>query len=239
MKQLVSLLLLLPLLGLSQTKTVLNGSRYFVMPGNAAAFEKAVGEHAQKYHKGDFAWRVWSIETGPDAGGYMITEGPSDWASIDKRGNLGAEHMDDWSKNIAPLLTNRYQSVFAEFIPSLSTVQLTDYADKIVITHISTKPGRIVATRALFTKMLKVWKEAGESVAVYGLTASGDPGFLYVTRLKNGLAELASDYRKPIEDRFNAAWGSGAWSKYLDDYANAVESRWSEILVYKPELSSK
>jgi len=239
MKRLVFLLLLLPLLGMSQTKNVLNASRYFVSPGKAAAFEKAVASHAQKYHKGDWTWRVWSIETGPDAGGYMITEGPGEWAAIDKRGDLGADHMTDWTTNIAPLLSDRYQNMYVEFIPALSTVQLTDYSDKIVITHMTTKPGKIVATRALFTKMIKLWKDAGESVAVYSAVASGDPGFIYVSRLKTGLAELASDYRKPLQERFEAAWGKDSFDKYLADYADAVDNRWSEILVYKPELSSK
>lgn len=202
-------------------------------------FEKAVGEHAKKYHTGDWSWRVWSIETGPDAGGYMITEGPGDWASIDSRGDLGEDHMDDWNKNIASLISDRFENMYVDFKADQSTVQLSDYADKIVINHMIVKPGKIVAAQALIAKMKKVWEAGKESVAVYSVTASGDPAFITVTRLKEGLKELADGYRKPMKERFEAVYGAGSWNTYLKDYADAVERRWSELLIYKPALSSK
>ena len=73
----------------------------------------------------------------------------------------------------------------------------------------------------------------------YSLVASGEPGFTMVNRLKDGFKELADDYRKPMFERFNDVYGAGAWDAYLKDYADAVENRWSELLVYKPALSSK
>ncbi|HUQ96436.1 MAG TPA: hypothetical protein VM010_02140, partial [Chitinophagaceae bacterium] len=83
MKKYFFLLLLLPLLGMGQTKTLLTSNRLFSKNGNAPDFEKALANHAQKYHKGEVAWRVWSIESGPDAGGYMVTEGPTTWSTLD------------------------------------------------------------------------------------------------------------------------------------------------------------
>jgi hypothetical protein len=239
MRKIFLFCMLVPLFGMSQTKTVLNASRYFCKPDKVQEFEKALGAHAQKYHTGDWHWRVWSIESGPDAGGYMVSEGPSDWATIDGRGDLGAEHLADWNKNVAPLTTNQYSSSYSEFQSGLSTVQLTDYADKIIINHMNAKPGKLGAVRELITKLKKVWEAGNESVAVYSLTASGEPGFTTVTRLKNGLKEMAEGYRKPINERYNEVYGAGAWDAYLKDYADAVEKRWSELLIYKPKLSSK
>jgi hypothetical protein len=91
----------------------------------------------------------------------------------------------------------------------------------------------------LITKLKKVWEAGKESVAVYSLTASGDPGFITVTRLRAGLKELADGYRKSTSDRYNEIYGAGSWDAYLKDYADAVERRWSELLIYKPNLSSK
>ena len=239
MKKIFLLCLLIPVFGMSQTKTVLNSSRHFVKPDKVQEFEKALGAHSQKYHKGDWHWRVWSIESGPDAGGYMITEGPSDWATIDGRGDLSAEHMTDWNKNVAPLTTSRYSSDYFTFNADLSTVEMTDYADKIIINHMMAKPGKLGAVNELVAKLKKVWQAGKESVAVYSVTASGDPGVITVTRLKGGLKELADGYRKPMMERFNEANGAGSWDAYLKDYSDAVERRWSELLVYKPKLSSK
>ena len=101
------------------------------------------------------------------------------------------------------------------------------------------KPGQVFAATELLKKLKKVWEAGKESVAVYSITASGDPGFITVTRLKEGLKEMAVGYRKPIEERYDAINGADSWKSYLKDYASAVERRWSELLVYQPEMSSK
>lgn len=239
MKNLFFLLLLLPLFGIAQTKTLLTTNRVFVKNDKVSEFEKALANHAQKYHTGDVKWRVWSIESGPDAGGYMITEGPTNWAILDSRGDLGAEHTADWEKNVFAHTTGRAQTAYSDFQADLSTVQLTDYADKIIINHMTAKPGMIVKTQDLIKRQKKVWAAGKESVAVYSVAFSGEPGFTTVIRLKDGLKELANDYRKPFADRYNAAHGAGSFDRWLKDYADAVQHRWSELLTYKPNLSSK
>lgn len=239
MKKIFLFFLLIPVLGMSQSKNVLNSSRYFCKPDKVQEFEKAIGAHAKKFHTGDWKWRVWTIETGPDAGGYMVSEGPSNWATIDGRGDISAEHQNDWNKMVAPYITSQYSSSYSTFLPDESTVQLTDYADKIIINHMMAKPGKIVAAKELVKKMKKVWEAGKESVAVYSITASGEPGYITVSRLKGGLKELEDGYRKPMNERYDAAYGAGAWDTYLKDYADAVEKRWSELLIYKPDISSK
>jgi hypothetical protein len=238
MKKFISLLLLLPLLGIGQTKSVITSNRLFARNDKAGDFEKALSNHAKKYHTGDVAWRVWSIQSGPDAGGYMITEGPTTWSTLDSRADISAEHTADWETNVLPLTEGAGQSGYYDFQADLSTVQLTDYADKIIINHMTAKPGKIIDTKSLIQKLKKVWVADKESVAVYSVAYSGEPGYITVTRLKNGLKELASDYRKPMNDRFNAVNGANSFNGWLKDYADVVQKRWSELLIYKPLLSS-
>jgi hypothetical protein len=185
-------LLLLPVLGIGQTKTVLTSNRLFAKNDKAGEFEKALSSHAQKYHTGDVAWRVWSIESGPDAGGYMVSEGPTTWSALDSRADISAEHTADWEKNVLPLTTGQGQSGYYDFQADLSTVQLTDYSDKIVINHMTAKPGKINDVMALIQKLQKVWAADGESVAVYSAAYSGEPGYITVTRLKNGFKRISS-----------------------------------------------
>jgi len=239
MRKSILLLLLIPVLGMSQQKSVLTSNRVFAKNDKVAEFEKALANHAQKYHTGDVKWRVWSIESGPDAGGYMISEGPNSWTALDTRGDISAEHQKDWTTNVLPLTMGRGQSGYDDFQPDMSTVQRPDYAAQLMITHITAKPGRINGVASLLKKMKKMWELGNESVAVYAAAASGEPGYIQVSRLKNGLKELASDYRKPMDERFNETNGAGSFDGWLKDYYEAVQSRWSELLVYKPGLSSK
>ena len=102
MKKYLLLLVLIPFIGFSQTKNVVSVRRFFPKLDKVLELEKALTAHAQKYHTGDWKWRVFEISSGPDAGGYHVVEGPNSWTTLDSRGNLGAEHTADLAKNILP-----------------------------------------------------------------------------------------------------------------------------------------
>ena len=239
MKKFLFMLLLIPVLGIGQTKNVINTTRVFPKADKVLEFEKALATHAQKYHTGDWSWRVYEVTTGPDAGGYHIVEGPASWDAVDGRGNLGKEHNDDWNKNVAVYLTDKVEESYSVYVDSLSTIALTNYSDKIIVNHIYPKPGMIKGANDLVKKLKKVWMDGNENVAVYQSVVSGDPQVVTVTRLKEGLKELADSYRKSIPERYDIAYGAGAWDTYLADYAKYVERRWSELLTYRADLSSK
>ena len=101
------------------------------------------------------------------------------------------------------------------------------------------KPGMIGGVNDLVKRLKKVWMDSNENVAVYQSVISGEPQVVTVTRLKDGLKELSDDYRKPMSERYNAAYGEGSWETFLADYSKYVERRWSELLVFRADLSSK
>jgi len=238
MKKLFLVCLLIPMLGIGQ-KNVISAFRVFPKADKTLEFEKALSAHAQKYHTGDWKWNVWEIQSGPDYGGFMVTEGPLSWEQFDTRGNLGDAHTADWAKNVSPLITDKSSSIYSVYDAEMSTVALTDYADKILITHMYPKPGMVVGANALVRKQNKVWKQSNESMAVYSAVGSGDPQILVVKRLKNGLKELGDDYMKPFNERYEQIHGEGSWKYWLEEYATNIESRWSEILFKRADLSSK
>jgi hypothetical protein len=240
MKKLLFLLLLIPMLGFAQNKNVISTFRAFPKADKVLEFEAAIAAHAQKYHTGDWSWRVFEISSGPDFGGYHITEGPTSWTASDTRGNLGDDHNNDWNKSVAIYLSDRQGAAgYSVYQDSLSTVSLTDFAKHIVITHYYPKPGVIPEVRDLIQKQRKVWVAGNESVAVYNVMNSGAPQFAVVTRLKGGLKELEPGYRKPFDERFEAINGAGSWKYWLEDGSKYLESRWSEMLTMRPDLSSR
>ncbi len=238
MKKIFLFFLLIPTMGISQSNVV-STFRVFPKTDKSLEFEKAFAAHAQKYHTGDWKWRVLSIESGPDAGGFHIVEGPLSWEQFDKRGDLSAAHTADWAKNVTPFILDRGSSGYAEYSAELSNVAITDYTDKIVITHMYPKPGMVNMATELVKKMKNVWVASNESVAVYRASNSGAPQFTTVTRLKGGLKELGENFRKPMPERYDAINGAGSWTQYLADYSNAIENRWSEMLFIRKDLSSK
>jgi len=230
---------MIPLFAISQTKNVVSSDRLFPKNDKIEEFEKALAAHAQKYHTGDWSWRVYDILSGPDAGGYMVTEGPSSWEQLDSRGDISPEHKMDFMKNVAPLTTEKNSSAFTGFRADLSTVQLTDFVDKIAINHVFAKPGFAGDIENMIKKAKKAWELGSQSVAVYESSASGPPQFLIVTRYKQGWKERDSSFMKPFKARYNAANGEDSFDSFTEGLQKCVESSWSELLIYNKELSSK
>jgi hypothetical protein len=239
MRKVIIALLALPFMATAQDKTVVSVNRVFPKGDKVQAFEKALAAHAQKYHKGDVAWRVFTIESGPDAGGYHITEGPKTWDAVDKRGDLGAEHTADYDKNVQPYLQERSSNSFAVYRADLSSVPLTQYSDKINITHVYQKMGYGADVEDMIKKLKKTWDESKQSVAVYESSSSGEPQYILVTRYMNGLKEREMGFRAPMKERYEKANGAGSWDGYMQSLRTSVDRIWSELLFFKADLSSK
>jgi hypothetical protein len=233
------LCILLPLAGITQTKNLVSTHRVFPKADKVLEFEKAIAAHAQKYHSGTAHWRVFAIQSGPDIGGYHITEGPTSWEGEDTRGNLGNEHNVDWNKSVAIYLTDRQSGGYSVYHDSLSTIALGDFSDKINITHVFPKMGKGDEVINIIKKLKKYWAAEGITVAVYTASSSGPAQYTLVTRYKQGLKERAAGFRKPFKEAFEVANGAGSYAQYLRDVAEFTDEVWSELLFLRAELSSK
>ena len=231
--------MLIPLMGISQTNNLISTHRVFPKIDKVLEFEKALANHAQKYHTGTAHWRVFAIQSGPDMGGYHITEGPTNWEAEDVRGNLGTEHNLDWNKNVAIYLTDRQSGGYSTYIDSLSTVALGDFSDKINIMHLYPKIGGSTKIVALIKKLKAAWKAEGSTVAVYAASSSGPNQYTMVTRYKQGLKERAPGFRKPFKATYESVNGEGSWEDYLDVVRQYANEAWSELLFLRADLSSK
>jgi hypothetical protein len=240
MRKIFLLCMLVPLAGIGQNKNVVSANRIFPKVDKVLEFEKALAAHAQKYHTGDWKWRVFEIQSGPDAGGYQISEGPNSWDQIDTRGNLGTEHNTDWNKSVAIYLTERGSNMYSVYQDTLSTVALGDFSDKIEITHWFPKIGWGPKVRGVINEMKNAWKAGGQSVAVYASSSSGPAQFAIVTRYKQGLKERESGFIKPpFKARYETANGEDSFDHYLEVLREYLKDSWSELLFLRADLSSK
>lgn len=239
MKNIFLLLLFIPLIGISQVKNVISTNRVFPKVDKVLEFEKALATHAQKYHTGDVKWRVFQIQTGPDAGGYHIVEGPKSWESEDTRGDINVAHNNDWHKSVMIYLTDRNSSGYSVYIDSLSTVAVGDFSDKVQVTHLFPKPGCGGKLSTMIKNLRKAWAADGASIAVYESNGSGAPQFALARRYKEGLKEKAEGYRKPFVETYEKIHGKGSWSIFNDNVREYLNEQWSELIFLRADLSSK
>ena len=213
--------------------------RVFPKVDKLLEFEKAIASHAQKYHSGDSYWRVFAIQSGPDMGGFQISEGPTSWDALDARGDMGAEHKLDWNKNVAIYLTEKTSGGYSVYQDSLSTVALGDFSDKIAVAHIYPKIGKNFKVRNLIKKLKASWMAEGSTIAVYAANSSGPAQFTIVTRYKQGLKEKAQNFRQPFKGTFESVNGEDSYDDYLDQMGEYVDNVWSELLFLRKDLGSK
>jgi len=230
--------MIIPFMSVAQKPTVVSVTRFFPKNDKIIEFEKAVKNHAQKYHNGDFKWRTYTVETGPDAGSYQMIEGPATWEQVDKRGTLGAEHTTDLYKNLMPTVEKTTQ-IFISYREDLSSVPLTDFSDKISVVRVFPKPGKSMQVENNIKTIKKMWDDSKQSVAVYEASSSGPNQYIIVNRYKEGLKERDPGFMKPMNERFEAANGSGAFEKWQNDISESTENVWYELLYYNADLSSK
>lgn len=231
--------MLAPFIGSSQVKNVISTHRVFPKIDKVLEFEKAISAHAQKYHTGDFKWRIFEIQTGPDFGGFHIVEGPSSWESQDTRGNLGTEHTNDWNQTVAIYLTDRQSAGYSVYVDSLSTVALGDFSDKISVTHVFPKIGYAGKVAGVIKDLKKAWTAEGSTIAVYATSSSGPGQYAIVTRYKQGLKEKADGFRKPFKATYEGIYGANSYEKYLDKVRQYTNDVWSELLFLRADLGSK
>ncbi|HET7897710.1 MAG TPA: hypothetical protein VFL47_08570, partial [Flavisolibacter sp.] len=227
MKKLLLLLLTLPVFLAAQEKTVVTFERYFPKPDKVNAFEKNLAAHVQKFHKGDVGWRVFSIESGPDAGGYLVTEGPTSWDGVDKRGDLGKMHMDDWQMNVQPLLLDKATTDYFVYRLDLSTADLSGTTDKVTIGHNYYKPGYYNEATELLKGLKNNWVQNGQSVAVFESSSSGEPQLMTFTMYKQGLKERETAFRPALPVTFaKANGGEPAWNKFVEGVKMSINRQW-------------
>ena len=158
---------------------------------------------------------------------------------MDKRGDLGGEHTADWNKNVAIYLTDKYASDYLMFNDSLRTVVLSNFSDKITISHWYPKIGFTNKIYDGIVDLRKGWKVGGISAAVYRTVNSGNQRYSIVYRLKNGFVDLANSGASSQKKRYETANGEDSYENYLGLLQNYTANFWSEMMTLRPELGSK
>jgi hypothetical protein len=237
---LLALLMAMPLaLSLAQEKGTLSSERVKPKPGKDAALKKAIAEHAAKYHTGNWKWRVFSVLSGPDAGAYMINEGPNSWTVLEGRNDISEAHQRDYEANVTPLVESNGPSLYLTFQKDVSTDESVGPMKKALLRHIFPKPGKGPRFYDHLRTWKKVWEKLGLKVVVWSAFYSGEPQFVVSYRLPQGWVDLERPMGKELRDGFDEIAGAGAYARYLDDLDRYVDRVSEEMIQLEPELGSK
>ncbi len=235
MKKLLLLLFLLPLMAIGQEKNIVFSARLFLENDKIVEFEKALANHHQKFHTGDWKAIVFEVISGPDAGAYHITMGPFSWEDIDNR-KPTAEHDLDWNTKVMPFVERSTGVGYAEFNKEMSTIAVGDFVEKVSLFHVFPKEGKMSAVGNIIKRAKASWVNNNRSVAVYTMESSGKSQYVLVTRHKNGWKEKGEKPAKSFKDSLG---GDAEFDDFMDDVSKNVDSSYGEMMVMRKDLGSK
>jgi hypothetical protein len=208
-------------------------------PGKDAALKKALTDHVAKYHTGNWKWRVFSVLSGPDAGAYMLNEGPNTWTTFEGRKDISDEHMRDYESNVLPLVESHSPSLYLVYQKDMSSDSSVGKLKKALLRHVYPKPGKGPRIAEYLRTWKSVWQKLGMQVVVWQTFFSGEPRYVVAYRLPQGFVDLEQSKTKALRNGFDEIAGFGAYARYMEDLDKYVDKISEEMIELLPDVSSK
>jgi hypothetical protein len=230
MKNLVFVLLFLPLMAFSQEESkdnLFEVVNIYAKAGQKKALETAVKEHNEKYHSedGDYHATLYYNINGPNGGSYAWIMGPSSWSAMDNR-PTNDEHDADWAK-------------IEELTRWIESPTYWKYSDRLSHDNGEASSSKRLIWMYNIKKMQgRRWAELVEKVKkVYEEKRPDQPFWVCWNEFANGSDGMDAAIIFPFEnwswmDRdgkfsedFEAVHGENSWDYFIDEFVATVEER--------------
>ena len=242
MKNLILLLLLLPMLGFSQTATdylMFEIGTIKVSPDKVALVNSGMAAHNKKYHAtGPYGARVYNVVTGTDAGAYKWVMGPGTWSGLDARPSDELHDMD-WDSKVDQYTSPGGNQEYIRFDPKLSRFPHDFTVNKLFVRYVDVARGKMEAVKAMFEKAHKVYAEKipNETYGVYFNevpSTSGGRDLILVSYFDK-YAWMAMD--DGFDAKYEEVYGKGSAAAFWNEWNANTLGMESEIWEYNKDLS--
>jgi hypothetical protein len=213
--------------------------------GQSLAFETSWKTHVNKFHNGDSKRIVYEILSGPHSGCYLLVDGPSTFADMDKERADMAAHDMDYETTCASKLEMIGGSNTYRWVDTLS-YKGDIQADKYIVTVTHVKNGRMNDYMSEMRKINLLAAKTNPPVSYnrYVQMFSGsDPVIVTVSNLKDGFKELEQGYNGMKPDDFKNAYlkeySQADYDSYQKLTTDGIVSREVYLMKLRKDLSSK
>ncbi|MGB5320516.1 hypothetical protein [Eudoraea sp.] len=242
MKKFILLLLLLPVICLSQESAeymVMENAMITPHPQKVSEFEAGVAAHNKKYHaEGAFGSRIYWISSGKNAGKYMWVMGPLPWSAMDDR-PAQAGHDEDWNKNVIAYTLAEGEVTYWKFHPQFSNFPKDFDLKYLSVFMVDFKRFKYPEMIDILEKVTKVnkMKNPDEAYGVYTneMSDSNDSKDMAFVNFFDSYGWMGQD--DTFSKEFDEVHGEGSFAKFLKDVESATNGESSELWIYREDLS--
>lgn len=224
-------------------------------PGNilAAEFQTPKSGMTQQYEQGrkqkaewhkqqkdPLALFIFQIISGEDTGTYLVSRGLMHWSDMDHPAVTEAADTEEYNKVVSSYVEKVTDSYY-EFLPKFSNPDNSPTPSKYSeILILKVKSGKEADFRAAIGRISEAERKANPSshISIYELVNGGVAGTYVASIPRPHWADFESNpNEKPMPQVLAEAYGAEDGSTILAQVDSAIESEYTEILEYRPDLS--
>lgn len=227
-----------------QGNTLYSASMITPKMGKTADFETKWKAHLAKFHGQDNSRMVYEILSGDNAGSYLLTQGPTSFADMDKERANNKAHDLDYDNNVPPALEKSSGDYTYRWADTLSYNGKMN-TDKFITTVYHLKAGKGPDLTAEIKRSINVntiIKSPSSYNTYIKLWAGSKPEIVTVTNLKDGFKQLDNNFTPSMSNTFKDAYikeyGQEMWDKRLKLLTEITESFDVYISKFRKDLST-
>ncbi len=242
MKKVIYILLLAPLMLISQTTDeylIIENATITANPTKIAEFEKGLASHNKKYHsEGAFGARTYWITNGDNAGKYVLVTGPLPWSALDNRPNQEG-HSEDWNKNVAAYAMPNWNQTYWKFQTDISNFPKDFMVNKLHLSIYDIKRFKGAKAVGLMKKIHKVMTEKFPDDP-YGIYTNEMPSTkegrdMVFVSFFNKSSWMGEDIEFP--KKYDEVHGDGSFAHFLKDWEEVTVGGEQEVWLFRKDLS--
>lgn len=226
-----------------QGNTLYSGEMVTPKMGKSAAFETQWKAHVAKFHAKDDGRMVFEILSGDNSGSYLLLQGPSSFADIDKERANAKAHGLDYDNNVTPALEKiggSYTYRWADTLSYNGKVAADKYLETVY--HLkSGKAGDLTAEIKRAINVNTIIKSPSSYNTYVKIWSGSKPEIVIVTNLKDGFKQLDNSFMpmgNTFKDAYIKEYGQEMWDKRGKLLPEITESVDVYISKFRKDLST-
>jgi hypothetical protein len=218
---------------------IIRANYFEAKSGQSAKFVKGLKDHTTKFHQTlDHAVNTWEVVAGDRTGQFVRTTYHQGWADFDEYQDLPGD-PSHWDRSVTPHLKSTSGNVFWKFNAELSHNPPQSPPKMFAFWKVQYKAGGWKKYHDALLKVRQAQKENNSKsrIIVYSKAIGGEGRMYAIGVALDGWTDLNPEAMSLFE-MLEASFGEGAGNKILQARSEAVEKYESEVLLFRPDLST-
>ena len=239
MKKIITLISLCCSVILAQNEQIEMTYYLEAKPDKVKQLEKGLKDHTDKFHQSaEHLVHTWEVVAGERTGQYMRNGPTQNWADFD----VNVDHPGDavhWERSVAPYVKDMSGRVYWRYLPKLSYSKATHLAKMFAIWYPRYKPGQWRQHRDALEKVREALEDndSNARMFVYSKVVGGQGRMYAICFGMDSWEDMWPD-KTNLWDKLEKTFGEGKGTEILNARSSAVEDYHSEVLLFRPELST-